>query len=709
MDKLILPTARTIRLTIRAVCEEKENYYGLESPDPHHNTRFGRTTQFLLYKESSDENNLFVNMSIGKKIQGIYLQADPPLVYDGNPTSVFLGKEVEKPADIIQRLSQQLGLESSGLTLIGKKGERIQFGCSNRIRHTLSPDNSSITFSSKGDLINHWLCCITLEIDRDWTWDALDDVSFVIQRKKWFREDDLESEAETLDVGDIEIKRMVPVNALLKPERGRTTIIFIDAVEPKNALMQSPPNDNDPRFPDLIELQYTVKTNFKTNHALQKDSDISLPLELPITIPPSQMPKIVSAGIALSPYLRNEKYSATEPRRRFLWIEFEEPVKDPKDSYFARQLGYAPDQLISNNHPDLLNAPEEPALPIDPEYLRIVTPNQSNDDAGLDAMQLMEKATDSDKHYLLPLPFGLHSESPEMFGFFKYEFRVGHCRYSDDSTNHKKDESVWTTAQGRFGRPLTVAGIQHPAPTLVCTANRDEEKVYITAPYALAVHKGKNVTANPPRTELWCLLYSQVKQADNQDYRNILLDDKKLDFSVKVEHDKNVDWSINYDYVQRDLLKRAAILNSKDEIDYVKLRHMYKLVDNSTVNKDATKYGTAIWTNDEINQILSLYGLPIDSPLSILCVEILPHITNIYDHINDLDRSELQEKLRSILQEQGFPTASQIKERIQSNKKNAEAIILTSDRPLSNNLGHYRILRTSPLIEVPFVCCTGCE
>src|SRR5262249_33747549 len=149
---------------------------------------------------------------------------------------------------------------------------------------------------------------------------------------------------------------------------------------------------------------------------------------LPITNPPAQIPKIASAGIALSPYRRNEKYSATEPRQRFLWVEFEEPIKDPNDTFFARVLAYTPDQLISNNHPDILVAPDEPALPIDPEYIRVIPPGASNDLAGLNAMQPMQKASDSNVHYLLPLPPGLHADAPEMFGFFTYEFRVGHYR-----------------------------------------------------------------------------------------------------------------------------------------------------------------------------------------------------------------------------------------------------------------------------------------
>ena len=131
-----------------------------------------------------------------------------------------------------------------------------------------------------------------------------------------------------------------------------------------------------------------------------------------------RLDEVRAAGIALSPYVRNETYSTTEPRKRQLWIEFAEPVKDPQDALFARVLAVAPDQLLSRNHLDLLAAPEESVLPIDPEHIRVVTDGATNDLAGLPAMQVMEKSTSSDRHYLLPLPPGLVSrlDSPVVAG-----------------------------------------------------------------------------------------------------------------------------------------------------------------------------------------------------------------------------------------------------------------------------------------------------
>jgi hypothetical protein len=417
-------------------------------------------------------------------------------------------------------------------------------------------------------------------------------------------------------------------------------------------------------------------------------------ISLPITTPPTQMPRIASAGIALSPYRRNEKYSASEPRRRYLWIEFAEPIHDPQDTYFARVLAYAPDQLISNNEPELLAAPEEPALPIDPELIRVVAPSASNDLAGLQAMQPMQKASDSDRHYLLPLPPGIHADAAEMFGFFTYEFRVGH--YRDGAT------MAWTTAQGRFGRPLRATGIQHPAPTLTCAVNRDEDKVYVSAPYAVAEFNGRNVTADPPRTQLWCLLYAQVRQADNKDYRNILLDDRQLDWRIQIETEQDVDWLTRYSDVERRTLKGITVKSLRDDVAYAKYNHLYKLADVATVNTDSTKYGTVAWTNDEIRQVLALYGLPIDSPLSVLVVEMLPTITNIFDHVSRLGQAQTLDTLRDTMRVAHNLDSGQVRERVLQQER--ARTFEEGPSPLSDELGQHRILRTSPLTEVPYVC-----
>ena len=161
---------------------------------------------------------------------------------------------------------------------------------------------------------------------------------------------------------------------------------------------------------------------------------------------------------------------------------------------------------------------------------------------------------------------------------------------------------VWTTAQGRFGRPLPATGIQHPAPTLTCTVNRDENKLWVSAPYAVAVSNGKNVTADPPRTQLWCLLYAQARQADNLDSRNILLDDKQLDWRLEIEDVPDRNRFLEVHDRQRRTLRDLTIRNFKDDLSYAKAAGIYKLAKAAAANKDATRRGTVAWSNSEVSQ-----------------------------------------------------------------------------------------------------------
>ena len=694
LAQLVLPTARLVRLTLRAVCEEKDNneeYYGIiDEESPLRDNRFGEVFHVIAYSPSSDETGLLVQTPGVPRVQGIFMQSDVVSATDGKLTTLLMGKETLEQRNNAQQLADRLNIVSHGLTLSAAKGDRVVFGCSSRIRHTLAPDGSSLTFASKGDLIHHWLCCIAFEVDRDWMWDALQNRSFVIRRTRQFTRSQQPEESNVV-VGDIELVGTASFEALHDPQRNSTRIVFVDAVEPKKP---APENAPEPDFPDTIDVSYSVEAVFKGGHAEDRDDPETLELHLPITTPPTQVPRIVSAGIALSPYVRNETYSATEPRKRHLWIEFAEPVKDPQDALFARVLAIAPDQLLSRNHPDLLGAPEESVLPISPEHIRVVTEGSTNDLAGLHAMQVMEKSTSSDRHYLLPLPPGLHAEADEMFGFFTYEFRLGHFR--DAVTG----EMVWTTAQGRFGRRLRATGIQHPAPTLTCMANRDKNKLWVTAPYAVAVHAGKNVTANPPRTQLWALLYAQVKQADNADFRNILLDDRQLDWRVQVEKKKSIDLLVKYTDNDLQVLSSIAYKTFKYEIDATSATNVLQLVDFSTRNKDGEKYGTVAWTHREIELLLANLGLPLGSPLSVLVVETLPQIKNIFEHVSPLDSPLVASASQSLVDPGGQAGLVHGATRAMA----MQTADIRTASPVSDELGHHRLLRTSPLAAVPPVC-----
>ena len=228
----------------------------------------------------------------------------------------------------------------------------------------------------------------------------------------------------------------------------------------------------------------------------------------------------------------------------------------------------------------------------------------------------------------------------------------------------------------------------------------------VTAPFAVAVHNGRDVTADPPRTQVWALLYAQVRQADNLDFRNILLDDRILDWRVRIERGIPQDWITRYTEKERATLKEIAVANFRDDVDYAKYRRTLTLNDATVVNRDATKYGTCIWTNAEVSQLLARFGLPQGSPLSVLCVEILPHITSVYEHVSGLDTRHVQTGFRDRVGGDSFPSDVQVQKEVSTQALLSDAF--ARPRPLTTQLGQYRILRTSPLAEVPAVCCPDC-
>jgi hypothetical protein len=65
--------------------------------------------------------------------------------------------------------------------------------------------------------------------------------------------------------------------------------------------------------------------------------------------------------------------------------------------------------------------------------------------------------------------------------------------------------------------------LQHPAPPLVCQAARFKDRIRVRAPFATPVHNGRNVRPMFPKTALWALLYARVRQTDAASFRNLLL------------------------------------------------------------------------------------------------------------------------------------------------------------------------------------------
>lgn len=546
---LTLPTARNVRLKLSARCREdaQHKYFGADD------VRFGPAISVDVRKHSNDERALFAPDLPTHRFRALYLQPDPAI----DATVLFAqraaGSGGQRPSDVPSRFAAQLELQNVGLTLRARPGRRVVFGCASSLRHVIGPDGASITFASQSDLVQHWLVVVHLMLDRDWTWDGLAHDGVVVER-------------DGQVVGRFAPTRNVSPDALAVPARSQSDLVFFDAVDPKPA---------PGAFPEELHLTYTIRTEL-VGAPPQQDDPLTLEIRLPVTTPPAQRPRIVSAGIAMSPYVRSADYSSTEPRRRSLWLEFDRPPDDAHDRYFARVLRNAPDPLLSIAGESV--APTaEPPLAIDPEWIRVIVQNQSDDRAGLDAMQELV-ASDSPVHFVLPLPPGIHEDSPELFGFFTYEMRVGHV-------------GEWSTAQGRFGPPLRVAGVQHPAPILTCAVRRDSHGITVSAPFALPVLDGRSLQPlptrdqGPPRSQIWVLLYAQAEQVDGADRRNVLLARKPA------------------------LWSRPTFTDASSSF----------------------VFGTATFSDAEIRLTLEALAFVDGAPLSVLAVELLPNGSPVAD------------------------------------------------------------------------------
>lgn len=532
-----VPTARDVRLVFTSVGRDDPQlkYFGAAD------VLIGASINVNMRHESSDESLLFIPEMPSDMLRAIFLQ--PSALLDDATASAqqTAGLGVQAPGNPIGRLSDELQLAVNGLCIRGRQGRRTVFGASGAMRHILAPDNSSVAFASNNDLTQHWIIALRLTIDRDWSWGGLAATGVSVQR-------------DGVEVGRIEPRFTIDSDALIHPDRTTTDLVFFDVVDPK---------PDSGQLPAELTLKYTLTPAFVAS-STKLDAPLTVSVELPMTTRPTQVPKLVSAGVALSTYVRSVDYSSTEQRRCALWLEFDRPPDNPRDGFFGRILAYAPDPVLS----EFIGDPDEtaePPLPVDPELIRTIIPGQSDDGAGVTAMDALI-ASDSPVHFLLPLPAGMPDDAPELFGFYTYEFRTGHAQ-------------GWSTAQGRFGTPLRVTGVQHSAPPLTCMIVRSQAGITASAPFATPVQNGRSVRRFPPATEIYVMIYAQVYQSDGADFRNVLLGRKPARF-------------------------KESRLTFQDGPDAF--------------------YGNASWSKSEIRLLLASLTLDSDTPLSCLAVETLP-------------------------------------------------------------------------------------
>ena len=151
---LPIPTSRDIRVRLFPRAAAKPNYYGSEA------VTVGLSSDYIVRQEAATEDALFPN-NPELQLQAFYFQPG---------------------ANIAQLLAQQLGLQQNGFTFSGAPGERVVFGASGAIRHSVAADDGSLTFSNQTELLGQWIVVLSLDLERDWTWDGFGQPAFTFQR-----------------------------------------------------------------------------------------------------------------------------------------------------------------------------------------------------------------------------------------------------------------------------------------------------------------------------------------------------------------------------------------------------------------------------------------------------------------------------------------------------------------------------------------------
>ncbi len=613
---LLIPRGRDIQITVRGVLRSDEPAYFA----PQAEQSLAATVAARM--EPTAEDPLLERADAEEPVRGFLFRRPP---------------NVAAPS-LVAQLADQLGVVANGDTLASPPGRRIVFGASRALRTTISADGETLTFGATGELLRLWVIAVVVDLERDWTWDGLTAAGLTVLRGV-----PTQSESQCSAVGALTIPRVLGSEATTSPsgqERARTRLIFLDAVDPHEPVAGG--------FPQSLQHRWFVVPNrtaagaplpmpspqpvFTTPPLPLTGPELAnapLDLRLPIAIPPAQVPAIASVGLALSPYVAGPLYASTEPRRRALWIELTAPIaNDVGDALFARVLAHGADPILYSAQPAVV-PDSDPPLPLDPELVRIVFPNDTDDRAGITAMTQLERAHDSPLHFLLPLPPGVDPTDPELFGFYTYELRIGHA-------GPPGDLRWWSTANARFGGALRVVGVQHPAPPLTCHAGRinvtiptpvlvralreapqtpfrlepafsplatsgnlllgTDSFIVATAPYATPVLNGVALVSpfERPKTSLWFFMYAQVVQADGATMRNILLA------------------TVPGVFVNRELQGIPPEVRP----------YLERLVLDSAHRRD--RIGLAVFHQAELATILASVHLPPAAGLSVLAVELLP-------------------------------------------------------------------------------------
>ncbi|MGB5812659.1 MAG: hypothetical protein WBG86_19145, partial [Polyangiales bacterium] len=591
---LPLPTNRVVRIEARAMGAERASYWGAET------ARFGEVTVLPpddFEQAPTAEPRVFAPAPASERLASVFLRPDPATDALSEATVTRA-----RPSRVLAtRLAGATGLVEDEAVLMHDEGTRTVFAC-HGLKHAMAPDRSSLLLSSPDELGGQWLNVLRLTLARDWSWLGYAGATFRVTRRiELIAPGPDAGETRTEDLGTVAIQNTVsPRAAKGNANRDSFDLCLVDGFKPQVSTAS--------RKPYELRVSYTVELRLKNGGTETSTTETVLP----VTSPPRQVPRIVSTGHAFSDYEVLGDYEGTGTRERMLWIEFADSLEDTRDGYFARVLASTTDPMLMPGTEPRADPPAYDKAPLDPEFVRVIRPGQVQDLSGLSVAQRLIPcklmAGEPVRHYLLPLPPTLTSSAPELFGFFTYEFTVGH-----DVVD--AEDPWWCTAQARFGPPLVLEGVQHPAPALPIDIYGDPvfAGYTVSSAFARPVKDGVNYMPLIPATDIWIVVYARVARADGENWQNIKLE------------------------VRRARQRRE--------------RH------GRGSNVGGASRAEVRFTDAEIGEMLKAYGLPEETPLTFLAVELLPEPNG------------------------------------------------TFTAPLSGDLGDVRILRTSRLVPAGDRCC----
>ncbi|MEX2566092.1 MAG: hypothetical protein WD431_09140, partial [Cyclobacteriaceae bacterium] len=157
------------------------------------------------------------------------------------------------------------------------------------------------------------------------------------------------------------------------------------------------------------------------------------------------------------------------------------------------------------------------------------------------------------------------------------------------------------------------------------------------------------------------------------------------------------------------LLNQITIKIMKGQVSGGTIINYLKIKKLGNKNKNATKYGTTVWSNKKISQLLTTYGLPKNASLSVIVVETLPQINNIFEHMSGLEKPQVAQTASNLMSEnQKVNFNQEFTKRNRAGDFSSFSAVPQKPSPVSDELGHHRIYRATKLTAVNEVCCTDC-